>query len=127
MLLIATHPYLNIHSAAFTGNLGLVSYAISSGVSPSAVLDGITPLHAACAGQTNSNNEAVVNYLIVHGADVNALRGGSRRASTESARTPRVGGAVGESIAFATYAAAVSLVASHDMSPHTPSFISIPN
>jgi hypothetical protein len=91
----AAHPYLNIHSASFTGNFGLVSYALSSGVPPSAVLDGITPLHAACANQM-SNNETVVNCLIDHGSDVNAARSGSRRASAENSRTPRVGGALGE-------------------------------
>ena len=96
MTTLAAHPYLNIHSASYSGNFGLVSYAISSGVSPSAVLDGITPLHAACASQANNNNEAVVNLLIELGADVNAPRGGSRRSSAEGGKTPRVGGVVGE-------------------------------
>src|ERR1700753_3647658 len=92
---LAAHPYLNIHSASYTGNFGLVSYALTSGVPHSAVLDGLTPLHAACAGQ--ANNEAVVNFLIEHGANINAARGTSSGASAENNRSPRVGGAIGAS------------------------------
>lgn len=65
-----TVPSLGLHSAAATGNIGLVEYALDHGQPINSVLDGVLPLHAACAG----GNEQVVKLLIEHGADVNAPR-----------------------------------------------------
>lgn len=50
--------------------MGLVEYALQRGQPINSVLDGVLPLHAACAG----GNEQVVKLLIDHGADVNAPR-----------------------------------------------------
>ncbi|KAF9047390.1 hypothetical protein BJ165DRAFT_1097939 [Panaeolus papilionaceus] len=61
---------LGLHSAAATGNVGLVEYALEHGQPVNSVLDGVLPLHAACAG----GNVQVVKVLIDHGADVNAPR-----------------------------------------------------
>ncbi|KAF8160875.1 hypothetical protein B0H34DRAFT_795730 [Crassisporium funariophilum] len=63
-------PSLGLHSAAATGNVGLVEYALDHGQPINSVLDGVLPLHAACAG----GNVQVVKVLIDHGADVNAPR-----------------------------------------------------
>ncbi|KAL4074313.1 hypothetical protein J3A83DRAFT_4092172 [Scleroderma citrinum] len=63
-------PYLGLHSAAASGDIGLVQYALSHGQPVNSVLDGVLPLHAACAG----GNDLVVKLLIKHGADVNAER-----------------------------------------------------
>ncbi|KAG5350432.1 hypothetical protein C0989_011066 [Termitomyces sp. Mn162] len=63
-------PSLGLHSAAATGNVGLVEYALEHGQPINSVLDGVLPLHAACAG----GNVQVVKLLIEHGADVNAPR-----------------------------------------------------
>lgn len=63
-------PSLGLHSAAATGNVGLVEYALNNGQPINSVLDGVLPLHAACAG----GNVQVVKLLIDHGADVNAPR-----------------------------------------------------
>ncbi|ETW80296.1 hypothetical protein HETIRDRAFT_319931, partial [Heterobasidion irregulare TC 32-1] len=63
-------PHLGLHSAAATGNIGLVKYALSHGQPINSVLDGVLPLHAACSG----GNELVVKLLIDSGADVNAPR-----------------------------------------------------
>ncbi|KAF9462403.1 hypothetical protein BDZ94DRAFT_1194532 [Collybia nuda] len=63
-------PSLGLHSAAATGNIGLVEYALDHGQPINSVLDGVLPLHAACAG----GNVQVVQLLIDHGADVNAPR-----------------------------------------------------
>ena len=63
-------PHLGLHSAAVSGDIGLVQYALSHGQPVNSVLDGVLPLHAACAG----GNDLVVNLLIKHGADVNASR-----------------------------------------------------
>ena len=63
-------PSLGLHSAAATGNVGLVEYALCHGQPINSVLDGVLPLHAACAG----GNVQVVKVLIDHGADVNAPR-----------------------------------------------------
>ncbi|THU89385.1 hypothetical protein K435DRAFT_761244 [Dendrothele bispora CBS 962.96] len=60
----------NLHSAAASGNQGLVEYALGRGQPVNSVLDGVLPLHAACAG----GDEQVVKLLIDHGADVNAPR-----------------------------------------------------
>lgn len=63
-------PYLGLHSASASGDVGLVKYALSHGQPVNSVLDGVLPLHAACAG----GNDLVVKLLIEHGADVNAAR-----------------------------------------------------
>ncbi|KAI6129436.1 hypothetical protein EDD16DRAFT_1545570 [Pisolithus croceorrhizus] len=63
-------PYLGLHSASASGDVGLVQYALSHGQPVNSVLDGVLPLHAACAG----GNDLVVKLLIEHGADVNAAR-----------------------------------------------------
>lgn len=67
---ITEFPSFDLHSAAATGNMGLVEYALARGQPINSVLDGVLPLHAACAG----GNEQVVKLLIEHGADVNAPR-----------------------------------------------------
>ncbi|KAJ8076915.1 putative ankyrin-repeat protein [Marasmius tenuissimus] len=59
-----------LHSAAASGNQGLVEYALGRGQPINSVIDGVLPLHAACAG----GHEQVVKVLIDHGADVNAPR-----------------------------------------------------
>ncbi|KAG0704742.1 hypothetical protein DFH29DRAFT_827550 [Suillus ampliporus] len=63
-------PHLGLHSAAASGDIGLVQYALSQGQPVNSVLDGVLPLHAACAG----GNDLVVDLLIQYGADVNASR-----------------------------------------------------
>ncbi|CCM05687.1 uncharacterized protein FIBRA_07918 [Fibroporia radiculosa] len=63
-------PHLGLHSAAATGDLGLVKYALEHGQPINSVLDGVLPLHAACSG----GNDLVVRLLIEKGADVNAPR-----------------------------------------------------
>jgi len=68
--IISIVPSLGLHSAAATGNVGLVEYALARGQPINSVLDGGLPLHAACAG----GNDQVVKLLIEHGADVNAPR-----------------------------------------------------
>ncbi|KAJ9475416.1 Ankyrin repeat protein [Pseudozyma hubeiensis] len=64
------HPNLGLHSAAATGNIGLVKFALENGQPPNSNLNGILPLHAACSG----GSEQSVRMLILHGADVNAPR-----------------------------------------------------
>ncbi|KAI0310272.1 hypothetical protein OF83DRAFT_888528 [Amylostereum chailletii] len=76
-------PHLGLHSAAATGNIGLVKYALSHGQPINSVIDGVLPLHAACAG----GNDLVVKLLIDNGADVNAPRL-PRRYSSDKSRTP---------------------------------------
>ncbi|CBQ69810.1 conserved hypothetical protein [Sporisorium reilianum SRZ2] len=64
------HPNLGLHSAAATGNIGLVKFALENGQPANSNLNGILPLHAACSG----GSEQSVRMLIFHGADVNAPR-----------------------------------------------------
>ncbi|TKY90325.1 hypothetical protein EX895_000323 [Sporisorium graminicola] len=64
------HPNLGLHSAAATGNIGLVKFALENGQPANSNLNGILPLHAACSG----GSEQSVRMLISHGADVNAPR-----------------------------------------------------
>ncbi|OJT02387.1 Ankyrin-2, partial [Trametes pubescens] len=63
-------PNLGLHSAASSGNLGLVTYAIDHGQPVNSVLDGVLPLHVASSG----GNDLIVRLLIERGADVNAPR-----------------------------------------------------
>ena len=65
-----TVPRYDLHFAAASGDLGLVEFALSHGQPVNSVLNGVLPLHAACAG----GSEVVVKYLIEEGADVNAPR-----------------------------------------------------
>ncbi|KAH8112113.1 ankyrin repeat-containing domain protein, partial [Phellopilus nigrolimitatus] len=67
---ICSVPRYDLHFAAASGNLGLVEFALSHGQPINSVLNGVLPLHAACAG----GSEVVVKYLIDEGADVNAPR-----------------------------------------------------
>ncbi|UZJ51907.1 hypothetical protein CBS101457_001227 [Exobasidium rhododendri] len=64
------HQNLGLHNAAATGNLGLVKFALDNGQPHTSILNGLTPLHAACSG----GSEAVVRLLLNYGADVNATR-----------------------------------------------------
>ncbi|KAL0577751.1 putative ankyrin-repeat protein [Marasmius crinis-equi] len=67
---VTEFPNFELHSAAASGNQGLVEYALARGQPINSVIDGVLPLHAACAG----GHEQVVKVLIEHGADVNAPR-----------------------------------------------------
>ncbi|PWY97798.1 hypothetical protein BCV70DRAFT_45752 [Testicularia cyperi] len=68
------HPNLGLHSAAATGNIGLVKFALENGQPANSSLNGILPLHAACSG----GSEQSVRMLILYGADVNAPRAKSK-------------------------------------------------
>ncbi|KAI0656682.1 hypothetical protein C8Q70DRAFT_330007 [Cubamyces menziesii] len=63
-------PQLGLHSAASSGNLGLVTYALDHGQPVNSVVDGVLPLHVASSG----GNDLIVRLLIERGADVNAPR-----------------------------------------------------
>ncbi len=101
-------PHLSIHHASYTANIGLISYALSAGVSPNALLEGFTPLHLACAssfdtGEATSDGAQVieaVKQLISRGADVNAKRLGAPGGSSSAVATGKwkVGGVVGTSL-----------------------------
>ncbi|QRV79354.1 ankyrin repeats [Ceratobasidium sp. AG-Ba] len=45
------YPNYGLHSAAASGNIGLVSFALTNGQPTNAVLDGVLPLHAAASGR----------------------------------------------------------------------------
>ncbi|SPO41956.1 uncharacterized protein PSFLO_07439 [Pseudozyma flocculosa] len=64
------HPNLGLHSAAASGNIGLIKFALENGQPANSNLNGILPLHAACSG----GNEQAVRMLLLHGAEVNAPR-----------------------------------------------------
>lgn len=66
----ALHHNLGLHSAAATGNVGLVKFALDNGQPHTSILNGLLPLHAACSG----GSEPVVRLLLSYGADVNATR-----------------------------------------------------
>ncbi|TFK53873.1 hypothetical protein OE88DRAFT_1611890, partial [Heliocybe sulcata] len=78
-------PYLGLHQAAATGDIGLMKYAISHGQPVNSVLDGVLPLHVACS----AGDEFVVKYLIEHGADVNAPRLPRRYSNDKNRATPQ--------------------------------------
>ncbi|KAI0644521.1 hypothetical protein C8Q79DRAFT_927649 [Trametes meyenii] len=63
-------PHLGLHSAASSGNLGLVTYALDHGQPVNSVVDGVLPLHVASSG----GNDMIVRLLVERGADVNAPR-----------------------------------------------------
>jgi hypothetical protein len=73
----ALHPNLGLHSAAATGNVGLVKFALDNGQPHTSILNGLLPLHAACSG----GSEPVVRLLLSYGADVNATRGKAAKGS----------------------------------------------
>ncbi|KAI9292305.1 hypothetical protein K502DRAFT_280789, partial [Neoconidiobolus thromboides FSU 785] len=59
-----------LHSAAASGNIGLVKFALDNGQPIDSVLNGLLPIHiAACHGQLH-----IVKYLIEKGCDVNGRR-----------------------------------------------------
>jgi len=72
LILIPAPPVTNLglHSAAASGDYGLVRYALTNGQPINSVLHGVLPIHVACSG----GDEQVVNLLIENGADVNAPR-----------------------------------------------------
>ena len=88
-------PNLELHSAAASGNVGLVHYALTHGQPVNSVLHGVLPLHAACSG----GNVSVVRMLIERGADVNAPRLPRRYSDGKRSNAPSVG-AAGESSNF---------------------------
>ncbi|KAI0949666.1 hypothetical protein AcW1_009205 [Taiwanofungus camphoratus] len=92
-------PHLGLHSAAATGNIGLVKYALDNGQPVNSVLDGVLPLHAACSG----GNDLVVRLLIEKGADVNAPRLPRRYSSDKNrdASAPIVGASGSTPLHFA--------------------------
>ncbi|KAI0785542.1 hypothetical protein C8Q75DRAFT_893756 [Abortiporus biennis] len=63
-------PNLGLHSAAASGDIGLVKYALEHGQPINSASEGVLPLHVACSG----GNDLVVRFLIEKGADVNAPR-----------------------------------------------------
>lgn len=64
------HPNLGLHSAAASGNIGVVKFALDNGQPHNSILNGLFPLHAACSG----GSEAAVRMLLAYGADVNVTR-----------------------------------------------------
>ena len=82
-------PNLELHSAAASGNVGLVHYALTHGQPVNSVLHGVLPLHAACSGGSVS----VVRMLIERGADVNAPRLPRRYSDGKRSNAPSVGAA----------------------------------
>ncbi|KAJ9104440.1 hypothetical protein QFC21_001935 [Naganishia friedmannii] len=67
---LSLDPNLDLHTAAVTGNVGLVHYALTHGQPVNSILHGLLPIHAACSG----GSEQVLRMLIDRGADVNAPR-----------------------------------------------------
>ncbi|KAK8858552.1 hypothetical protein IAR55_002781 [Kwoniella newhampshirensis] len=90
-------PNLELHSAAASGNVGLVHYALTHGQPVNSVLHGVLPLHAACSGGSVS----VVRMLIERGADVNAPRLPRRYSDGKKGTAPSVGTAGSTPLHFA--------------------------
>ncbi|WWD04900.1 hypothetical protein V865_002971 [Kwoniella europaea PYCC6329] len=90
-------PNLELHSAAASGNVGLVHYALTHGQPVNSVLHGVLPLHAACSGGSVS----VVRMLIENGADVNAPRLPRRYSDGKKGTAPSVGTAGSTPLHFA--------------------------
>jgi hypothetical protein len=82
-----TVPNLELHSAAASGNIGLVHYALTHGQPVNSVLHGVLPLHAACSG----GSVEVVKMLIERGANVNAPRLPRRYSDGRKSNAPSVG------------------------------------
>ena len=82
-------PNLELHSAAASGNVGLVHYALTHGQPVNSVLHGVLPIHAACSGGSVS----VVKMLIERGADVNAPRLPRRYSDGKKSNVPSIGAA----------------------------------
>jgi hypothetical protein len=80
-------PNLELHSAAASGNVGLVHYALTHGQPVNSVLHGVLPLHAACSG----GSVEVVRMLIERGANVNAPRLPRRYSDGRKSNAPSVG------------------------------------
>lgn len=80
-------PNLELHSAAASGNLGLVHYALTHGQPVNSVLHGVLPLHAACSG----GSVEVVKMLIERGANVNSPRLPRRYSDGRKSNAPSVG------------------------------------
>ncbi|KAG2118488.1 hypothetical protein DEU56DRAFT_904970 [Suillus clintonianus] len=114
-------PHLGLHSAAVSGDIGLVQFALNHGQPVNSVLDGVLPLHAACAG----GNDLVVNLLIKHGADVNASRLPRRYSdrSRDCAAAPIVGPSGATPLHFAAangHASVVRTLLIHGAHPNRP-------
>ena len=63
-------PDINIHKAAFDGNIEAVKQHIAAGTDVNAKDDGVTPLHSAAT----YGRKEIAELLIANGADVNAKR-----------------------------------------------------
>ncbi|KAG1819465.1 hypothetical protein DFJ58DRAFT_720207 [Suillus subalutaceus] len=74
--------HLGLHSAAVSGDIRLVQFALNHGQPVNSILDSVLPLHAACA----DGNDLIVNLLIENRADVNASR--LPRRSSDCSRDP---------------------------------------
>ncbi|KAG2188645.1 hypothetical protein INT44_001400 [Umbelopsis vinacea] len=72
---------LHLHSAAATGNIGLVKFALDHGAGIDSVVNGYMPLQMACISDSNI---AVVQYLIDRGADVNLQRWSKKHSTDKS-------------------------------------------
>ncbi|KAL1412903.1 hypothetical protein Q8F55_000652 [Vanrija albida] len=94
---VLDYPNLELHSAAASGNVGLVHYALTHGQPVNSLLHGCLPLHAACSGGSVS----VVRMLIERGADVNAPRLPRRYSESKRSGAPAVGTAGSTPLHFA--------------------------
>ena len=68
-------PDINIHKAAFDGNIEAVKQHIAAGTDVNAKDDGVTPLHSAAT----YGRKEIAELLIANGADVNAISVSSLR------------------------------------------------
>ncbi|WVQ83009.1 hypothetical protein IAT38_005147 [Cryptococcus sp. DSM 104549] len=112
-------PNLELHSAAASGNVGLVHYALTHGQPVNSVLHGVLPLHAACSGGSLS----VVRMLIERGADVDAPRLPRRYSDGKKGTAPSVGTAGSTPLHFAAangHAPIVQMLLACGADPHKP-------